>query len=104
VVKRQSSTHVDRGGVRSGGGSLHQRVMCELNFSIWAAPASPALAELTWRRLFWRVADTLDYVLTLAWLHIIDALAGPTPERPADQQLRLDRERIKRGSPRTARR
>jgi hypothetical protein len=35
--------------------------------------------------LFWRVADQLDYLLTLARLRILDALAGPEPETPADQ-------------------
>ena len=29
------------------------------------------------RHLFWRVADELDYLLTLARLRILDALAGP---------------------------
>ena len=44
------------------------------------------------RRLFWRVADQLDYLVTLARLRILDALAGPQPETPADQQR--ERERI----------
>jgi hypothetical protein len=34
------------------------------------------------RRLFWRVADDLDYLVTLASLRILDALAGPEPETP----------------------
>ena len=38
------------------------------------------------RRLFWRVADQLDYLVTLAWLRILDALAGPLPETPADRE------------------
>jgi hypothetical protein len=42
--------------------------------------------------LFWRVADELDYLLTLARLRILDALAGPPPETPGDQ--RRDSERI----------
>jgi hypothetical protein len=46
------------------------------------------------RRLFWRVADALDYLLTLARLHILDALAGPEPATPADQQRARDREQI----------
>ena len=45
------------------------------------------------RRLFWRVADHLDYLLTLAELRIPDALAGPLPETPADRQR--ERETIK---------
>jgi hypothetical protein len=28
-------------------------------------------------RCLWRVADQLDYLVTLAWLRILDALAGP---------------------------
>jgi hypothetical protein len=28
-------------------------------------------------RLFWRAPDALSYLLTLAWLCILDALAGP---------------------------
>ena len=38
------------------------------------------------RRLFWRVVDQLDYLLTLASLRILDALAGPLPETEADRQ------------------
>jgi hypothetical protein len=38
------------------------------------------------RRLFWRVADQFDYLGTLARLRVLDALAGPLPETPADQQ------------------
>jgi hypothetical protein len=51
------------------------------------------------RRLFWRVGDQLDYLLTLAWLRILDALAGSLPETPADRQRPRDRERIKRAFP-----
>jgi hypothetical protein len=40
------------------------------------------------RRLFWRVADQVDYLVTLARLRILDALAGPFPDTPADRQLR----------------
>jgi hypothetical protein len=49
------------------------------------------------RCLFWRMVDELDYLLTLARLRILDALAGPLPEAPADQ--RRDSERIE--SPRS---
>ena len=51
------------------------------------------------RRLFWRVADDLDYLWTLVRLRILDALAGPLPETTADQQRKQDRERIKRAFP-----
>ena len=37
-------------------------------------------------RLFWRVADQLDYLVTLARLRILDAVAGPLPETPADRE------------------
>jgi hypothetical protein len=46
--------------------------------------------------LFWRVADQLDYLVTLARLRILDALAGPLPETPADrlrQRHRMERPR-----------
>ena len=38
------------------------------------------------RRLLWHVADDLDYLVTLASLRILDALAGPLPETPADRR------------------
>jgi hypothetical protein len=38
------------------------------------------------RRLFWRMADALDYLWTLATLRILDRLAGPEPETEADQR------------------
>jgi hypothetical protein len=43
------------------------------------------------RQLFWRVADNLDYLWTLATLHILDAVVGPEPETPADQQRARER-------------
>ena len=51
------------------------------------------------RQLFWRMVDHLDYVVTLVRLRILDALAGPLPETPADRQREQDRERIKRAFP-----
>jgi hypothetical protein len=51
------------------------------------------------RGLFWRVVDALDYLVTLVRLRILDALAGPEPETPADQQRARDRERIARAFP-----
>jgi hypothetical protein len=51
------------------------------------------------RRFFWRVADQLDYVVTLARLRMLDALAGPLPETPADRQRKRDREQLKRAFP-----
>jgi hypothetical protein len=50
-------------------------------------------------KLFWRVADQLDYLLTLARLRILDAVCGPLPETRADQRRRHDRERIGRAFP-----
>jgi len=45
-----------------------------------------AVADGRLRQLFWRVADDLDYLVTLVRLRILDALAGPLPERSADRQ------------------
>jgi hypothetical protein len=44
------------------------------------------MANGSLRRLFWRVASALDYLVTLAWLRILDALAGPEPEMRGDHQ------------------
>ena len=49
--------------------------------------------------MFGRVADNLDYLVTLARLRMLDALAGPLPETPADQQRARDRERQERAFP-----
>jgi hypothetical protein len=57
------------------------------------------MADGPLRRLFWRVADQLDYLVTLALLRILDKLAGPLPETPADRQRQRDRERIRRAFP-----
>jgi hypothetical protein len=51
------------------------------------------------RRSFWRVADELHYLWTLATLRVLDAIVGPEPETPADQQRARDRERIERAFP-----
>jgi hypothetical protein len=45
------------------------------------------------------VADDLDYLWTLATLRILDAIVGPEPETPADQQRTRDRERLERAFP-----
>jgi hypothetical protein len=58
-----------------------------------------AMAASRLARLFWRVVDALDYLVTLARLRILDMLAGPEPETPADQQRARDREGIKRVFP-----
>ena len=57
------------------------------------------MADTRLERLFWRVADALDHLLSLTRLRILDALAGPEPETPADQQRSRDRERIRRAFP-----
>jgi hypothetical protein len=51
------------------------------------------------RHLYWRVADALYCLWTLATLRILDRLAGPLPETPADQQRERERERIERAFP-----
>ena len=50
-----------------------------------------AVADGRLRQLFWRFADDLDYLWTLATLHILDAVVGPEPETPADQQRARER-------------
>jgi hypothetical protein len=45
-------------------------------------------------RTFWRIADGVDYWLTLARLRILDTLAGPLPETPEDQQRDRHRDRL----------
>jgi hypothetical protein len=50
-------------------------------------------------RLFWRVSDQLDYLVSLARLRVLDALAGSLPETPADRQRARDRERLERAFP-----
>ena len=51
------------------------------------------------QRLFCHVVDHFDYLWTLATLRILDAVAGPEPEAPADQPRGRDRERIERAFP-----
>ena len=51
------------------------------------------MADRPLRHLFWRVADQFDYLVTLSTLRILDALPGPLPETPADQQRARDRDR-----------
>jgi hypothetical protein len=58
-----------------------------------------AVADRLLRRLFWRVADDLDYVWTLTTLRVLDALASPEPETSADQQREREHQRIKRAFP-----
>jgi len=50
-------------------------------------------------RILWRIADGLDYWLTLTKLRILDALTGPLPEMPEDQQRERDREQLERAFP-----
>jgi hypothetical protein len=51
------------------------------------------------RRVLWRVVDHLDYVLTLTKLRTLDALTGPLPETPEDQQRERHRDRLERAFP-----
>jgi hypothetical protein len=50
-------------------------------------------------RILWRIADGLDYWLTLTKLRILDALTGPLPETPEDQRREAGRERMQRAFP-----
>jgi hypothetical protein len=61
-----------------------------------------AMLDTALQRLFWRVVDHLDYALTLARLRVLDAVAGPEPETPADQKREKDREQIEREFPKIA--
>ena len=58
-----------------------------------------AMSDGLLARFFWRVVDALDYLVTLARLRIVDAVAGPEPETPADQQRKRDREQLERAFP-----
>jgi hypothetical protein len=51
------------------------------------------------RRLFWRAADDLGYLWTLATLRTLDRLAGPLPETEADRQRARDQERLRKAFP-----
>jgi hypothetical protein len=44
------------------------------------------MTDAPFRCLFWRVADALDCLWTLATLRLLDGLAGPLPETPADRR------------------
>jgi hypothetical protein len=57
------------------------------------------MADGPLQRLFWRAVDPLNYLLTLARLRILDPLAAPEPETPADRQRNRDRERMERAFP-----
>ncbi len=61
--------------------------------------AEMAMLDTGLRRILWRIADGLDYVLTLARLRILDALTGPLPEMPEDQQRERDRKQLERAFP-----
>ncbi len=58
------------------------------------------MADGALRRLFWRGADALGYLLTLVWLRIVDAVCGPEPPTPGDEMREADRERLREASPR----
>jgi hypothetical protein len=51
------------------------------------------------RRFIWRIADGLDYALTLARLRILDALTGPLPGTSEDQQRKRRRDRLEKAFP-----
>ena len=78
-------------GVRIGAGSPARRCNCPA--------AEMAMLDTGLRRFVWRIADGLDYVLTLARLRILDALTGPLPETPEDQQRERRRDRLERAFP-----
>jgi hypothetical protein len=51
------------------------------------------------RRLCRRMADGLDYLLTLTRLRILDAMCDPEPETPADQLRQREKERLEQAFP-----
>ena len=60
--------------------------------------ARVAMSDRALSRLFWPVADGLDYLLTLAWLRILDARACPVSETPADRQRARDLDFVESGT------
>jgi hypothetical protein len=74
----------------TGAGSLARRCNC--------AAVGAAMLETRLGRILWR-ADGLDYWLTLTKLRILDALTGPLPETPEDQQREQHRDRLERAFP-----
>jgi hypothetical protein len=62
-------------------------------------PTEMLMADGSLVRVFWRLGDALDHWQTLARLRILDALAGPEPETPADQQRQRDQARIEKAFP-----
>jgi hypothetical protein len=50
-------------------------------------------------RLCFCILDRADYLLTLARLTVLDWLAGPMPETPADHVIREEGERIRKAFP-----
>lgn len=58
-----------------------------------------AMARGSRGQLFWRALDVLACWLTLSRLHTLDALLGPEPETPADQQRQRERDRIEKAFP-----
>jgi hypothetical protein len=57
------------------------------------------MLETRLRRIFWHIADGLDYWLTLTKLRILDALTGPLSETPEDRQRERHRDRLERAFP-----
>ena len=58
-----------------------------------------AMLDTGLRRVLWRVVDHLGYRLTLTKLRVLDALTGPLPETPEDQQRERHQERLERAFP-----
>jgi hypothetical protein len=87
----QARCHLGTSGARTGAGYRARRRI--------SPAAGPAMLDVRLRRVLSRIADSLDYWLTLARLRIVDALSGPELVTPADQQREHDRERIARAFP-----
>jgi hypothetical protein len=85
-----------RAGEGPSGGPLAEAAVAAY-FADWAEPLDGECGRCL--KFYWRVADDLDYLVTLATLRILDVLAGPLPETSADRQRARDRERIELAFP-----
>ena len=57
------------------------------------------MLETRLARIWWRIADGVDFWLTLGRLRILDALTGPLPETPEDQQRERYRDQLEKAFP-----
>src|SRR5712672_2711984 len=65
IALRQRPRHLALDSFGTGGRS----------YPLFGSGSAVAMSDGPLRRRFWRVVDALDYLMTLAWLRILDALA-----------------------------